>query len=336
MDLNSGIQFDSDRFLRTLFEPYPEELVREHNLQCEIRCLWPKWAQAAVGSQPAPRGWFPIETQAIRRAAFAARTYCENYDVYTGILPRKRGPDQGSLSSIAAASWIWVDIDGGWSGVHGSKGLFLRSRLPKPHIVVESGNGVHCYWRLTEPVMLEDAESRFNFRQLLLRLVLEIGGCRVNEDGNVKVIDGDQAHGDPTSTEVARILRVPDTFNRKRPEMPLTVKLLRCKPEEETMTYYGWSSYLKPFPPVKIREKGPVPDSRQPIPFKTQQLLTTPTAQGQRHHIYTTIAASLAHSGFNQEEILQELEGKAELDCYPKGEWKDLRNIARWATRNIC
>jgi len=112
-----------------------------------------------------------------------------------------RRPSKGSTNSrtAAAATAVWADLD------HMAPEEAERRRalagLPTPSIAVNSGNGVHFYWLLKEPYRLADKNSKESFVDLLKRVALVLGG-------DLKVAD------------IARILRVPGTFNVKDPQNP--------------------------------------------------------------------------------------------------------------------
>ena len=114
--------------------------------------------------------------------------------------------------SVVAIKALWLDIDcGPTKGIPNSDGkiegyidqntglLALKSfcesvNLPRP-ILVNSGNGIHAYWLLTETL------DRKEWKPLAKRLKALCG------EHNLIV--------DPSVFEEARILRVPDTLNTK-------------------------------------------------------------------------------------------------------------------------
>lgn len=114
-------------------------------------------------------------------------------DVYVGVAPRTER--KGIKAAVARVHCLWADIDG--AAALGA----LREFTPLPAIVIRSGSpdSVHAYWPLLDPVTPGQAE---------------IGNRRL-------------AHAlgaDMKSTDAARILRPPGTFNHKHSTpAPVTV-----------------------------------------------------------------------------------------------------------------
>lgn len=187
------------QFLDALFAPYSGLGDGFDRPSLEIRALAPRGS--AEGTQPV-RQWFGLDRTA--QAAEACMGLAETMDVYVGVLPR-RGHG-GRMGSVPWGGWLFADIDGGDEGVAGAVQLVAREprKWAAPHMMVVSGGGVHCYWRLREAAELADAEQRAAWKAAEKGLVAAIGG---NSQG---------AHADPQATDIARILRVPGTVNHKR------------------------------------------------------------------------------------------------------------------------
>lgn len=115
-------------------------------------------------------------------------------DVYFGVASRI-DESSGALDNCSKLRALFVDIDFKTfpSEIEARKRL---STFPlKPSIVVRSGGGFHCYWRLVEPIDLK-AGGKDKARELLRRLAIAVGG-------------------DLSAAEPARILRLPGTYNHK-------------------------------------------------------------------------------------------------------------------------
>ena len=140
-----------------------------------------------------------IELRAIDlRAGVAGRKFTTDMDeidvfclehtgreVYFGVAPRLK--KSGGPRNHAPTCILWADIDFKETPEADARERLLLMDMP-PHIVVNSGGGLHCYWVLDSPV--EDAKSA------LRALAVSVGG-------------------DARSAEPAHILRVPDTLNHK-------------------------------------------------------------------------------------------------------------------------
>jgi hypothetical protein len=113
-------------------------------------------------------------------------------NVYVGVATR-RTRDNGTAENCGELWCAFIDID--FKGVDETTARRRLAEFPlRPHVAVTSGNGVHVYWRLKEPFVFPDDKPAA--LSLLKRLALHFGG-------DLSVVD------------VARILRVPGTFNFK-------------------------------------------------------------------------------------------------------------------------
>lgn len=134
----------------------------------------------------------------------------EQRNVFFGVA--KYNDDSGrTKGNVRALRALWLDIDCGEgkpypdqsSGFTALRKFVKTVGLPKP-TVVNSGRGMHVYWATTEDM------DRTQWEALAARL------------HTLCTTQG--LHADPACFEVARILRVPGTFNFKGEEpLPVTV-----------------------------------------------------------------------------------------------------------------
>lgn len=70
------------------------------------------------------------------------------HNIYIGANPRIR--EGGTKADVALCRCLFAD----WDDVEPAAidGILLDAKLPEPTLIVASGHGVHCYWRLVEPV----------------------------------------------------------------------------------------------------------------------------------------------------------------------------------------
>lgn len=146
-------------------------------------------------------------------AVVAATRLCDDgFDPYfatsTLLTPENRKAD-----NVHAVKVLKLDIDAGQGKSYAKKSeaavavieFAERLRLPNPTLV-DSGNGVHSYWILDQPLSPEAAKSLSEKLKLL---------CHAH-----------RLHADPSVTaDLARILRVPGTYNFKDESKPKLVKL---------------------------------------------------------------------------------------------------------------
>jgi hypothetical protein len=114
-------------------------------------------------------------------------------DIYVGIATR-RDATGGTLANCLALGALFVDIDFKLTPEGAARAQLARFPL-RPSLVVASGGGLHAYWGLREPLIL-DAQATTQARALLRRLARQFGGDR-------------------SVAEPARVLRVPGSFNHK-------------------------------------------------------------------------------------------------------------------------
>lgn len=121
--------------------------------------------------------------------------------------PVEPSQTRSQIEVIAAINCLFAefdlkDFDGGRRKLH----AHLASLTPRASIVVDSGGGYHLYWLFDEPFVLDTEEKRQQAIERQARWVDHVGA-------------------DPASKDLARVLRVPGTRNRKYDPAPLvTIK----------------------------------------------------------------------------------------------------------------
>lgn len=175
-------------------------------------------------------------------------------NLFFGTCPRYGLKGQYDLAwQIRTVRCLWVDID----NVTAEEAIerVRKAGLPKPSIVVNSGNGVHLYWLLDQPYLIDDVEdppavltewvekrgkkkprkyilkdgARFYLdkNKHLTRLSAKALHIQDVLSGMAKQVGGDHTH------DVARLLRLPGSLNRKdgrNGAEPRPTALLRCEP----------------------------------------------------------------------------------------------------------
>lgn len=109
--------------------------------------------------------------------------------VYFGACPRKSdGKEDRKAKGVACVPGFWTDIDSDTPDILQR----LRGFTKPPDHIVHSGHGYHAYWRFDAPV---DPTAALKAKLKILGRVLG---------------------ADPSVAEVARVMRVPFSWNRKR------------------------------------------------------------------------------------------------------------------------
>lgn len=111
---------------------------------------------------------------------------------------------------IAAVNCLYGEFD---VKVYGSKEAIAQhieaAPWPAPSVIVDSGGGLHGYWLLREPWLLDSDEARQAAEVVQRAWVQQVIGA------------------DPSVHDLVRILRVPGTLNFKY-DPPRPVRFLRC------------------------------------------------------------------------------------------------------------
>jgi len=124
-----------------------------------------------------------------------------NYDppadknIYIGTMSRNK--KRGRIEDTEETRVLWADYDNVKSYAEIEYILNMK-KLPQPSIVVNSGHGYHCYWLLDKPAGAE-------IQPVLKELAAKTGA-------------------DSHATDLARIMRLPDTMNVK--DDPVKCKLI--------------------------------------------------------------------------------------------------------------
>jgi hypothetical protein len=143
------------------------------------------WYCLSLQSQTRPNPWAPTKPKAHRLAANALKVKSIWIDVDVGDDPKKYGTVEEALKAVL---------------------LFQKTAgLPTPSAIVYSGGGIHVYWISKDPLT---REQWLPYASGLKTLLLT---------NAVKCDTG-------LTTDIARILRVPGTFNHKYdPPKPVTL-----------------------------------------------------------------------------------------------------------------
>jgi|GEM_PF-979538 len=193
----------------------------------------------------------------------------ERANAFFGVCPRfGTGGKYDCAFQIRTVRVLWSDID--HCSVEEAVSRCEKAGLPRPTAIVKSGNGVHLYWLLGEPVLIDDAGDppailtewppRIEGQKNRPRHYIELpDGKRLYKyfvdpktgadtqkqnpewpklspkaehvqeviGGIASRIGGDHTH------DLARILRIPGTLNRKderNGKVPVPCELIECDP----------------------------------------------------------------------------------------------------------
>lgn len=149
--------------------------------------------------------WFSADAPQPPLAAWQA------LNLYFSVHPNQRRRsihEKVRVDDIEAINCLYADMDGKAFGGHGGAYAYVTGLQPSPSVVIDSGGGYHCYWLFDTPWRLETDNDRERARQLQYAWVEFVGS-------------------DDTVKDLARVLRVPGSFNTKY-DPPRQVDFASC------------------------------------------------------------------------------------------------------------
>jgi P4 family phage/plasmid primase-like protien len=183
-----------------------------------------------------PERAYPFSLDEIDSVVELAESLSERQNVYAGVgLQGKapKSPSRGTSETVLTLPGIWFDVDIA-GPAHAQTALprnqdeakLILDAVPvRPTMLVDSGHGLYPWWLFKEPWVLETDEERKRAQSLVERFQHKLKS-RASEHG--WKIDG--------TADLARVLRVPGTVNRKLEPKPVRVleydELRRYEPNE--------------------------------------------------------------------------------------------------------
>ena len=242
------------------------------------------------------RRWFlwPRETAACAR-------HCADLDgrfhVYFGVALRKRDGG-GRKADVGCATAVFADVD--FKDIHKDAAHAALKAFPlAPSACVRSGNGVHVYWFLAEPVF----ESRFAELERVNRAALVRLGAQTGPQN------------------VDRLLRVPGTANIKPayPD-PKPVAEVAWWHQETRRRLEDFSAAFPAPPPAEAVALAPCePGPARPFVLrsievpeaslrKMAQTLSEIWIPGFRHYLALHVGGWCSHAGFSADSAFRLME----------------------------
>lgn len=139
-------------------------------------------------------------------------------DVYytVGLLAHPAVKGRGTAKDVSHLPAVHADFDLlGDHNVHAKsalprsidelKSFFVNAHIPVPTSMVNSGNGVHAYWRFKNPLTISDDASRMRTATVLKDFQKSI----------IKLAKDQRGWEFDNTSDLARVLRYPGTKNHK-------------------------------------------------------------------------------------------------------------------------
>ncbi len=171
--------------------------------------------RAGSGVKPA---WVASSSEAARHALELDEGSSAN--VYVAVASFAT-PHNRKAANVALKRSLYADLDTGTgkfpdkrAALEGLKSFCDGSGIPFPTLIVDSGNGIHVHWPLASDI----PPAEWRVMALNLKAAFECYGFAA----------------DPSVTaDIARILRIPGTMNRKNPIAPRQVTARRLGPPHD-------------------------------------------------------------------------------------------------------
>jgi hypothetical protein len=261
-------------------------------------------------------------------------------NIFFGVCPRYGDKGQFDLSwQIRTVRALWIDID--HVTVDDARKRISEAGLPPPSMVVNSGNGVHLYWLLNEPYLIDDAgdpppvetelidlqggrkkQRKFivdngervfiEHRHYIQRLSPKAEHFQQILAGVAMTCGGDHA------IDLARLLRLPGTFNRKDQRHGATPKatvLVECEPARK----YPLAQF-EPFKMASLKSERAkliaairLPKPRKMSTAKEDKLMELISAcgvapVGGRSEVDFSLCCYAIRNGIDKEEVWRQVE----------------------------
>ncbi len=249
----------------------------------------------------------------------------DGWGTYFGTCTRRLEVEDGSARNIVECPALWVDIDCLDQGLSGSETLAALQFLPfPPTIVVNSGGGLHAYWILEE---LADVTEGSHLREPIVQALRQLAHILA---------------GDSKCADLARIMRLPGSYNSK----PKTVALYEglpalCEVVEDTGRVYDLEALVewlaeqravlhgaKPAP-KPLREDDPFVAYARSAGYEPAIDIDAALAAMEHgghgsssiHATQLSVSASMIARGYDDDEIVRRIIEATEAKCPAGSTW---------------
>jgi hypothetical protein len=263
-------------------------------------------------------------------------------NLFFGVCPRLGNKGRFDLAwQIRTVRTLWTDID--HVTVDEALERVAKASLPKPSIVVGSGNGAHLYWLLNQPYLIDDVGEpppvqtdwiAENGRKKPFRYIVDECGEHISIETKrllpklspkaqtvQDILSGIAAKigGDHTQ-DLSRLLRLPGTLNRKderNGKTPIACELVELYSDRRySLTIF--TPLAKASPEAKRREqvaKMPLPTARKSLSPTKEEKFNQAIAQcslatkGNRSHADFALCCQAIRLGVPMERLRAEVAG---------------------------
>jgi hypothetical protein len=264
----------------------------------------------------------------------------DRLNLFFGVCPRVGNKGRFDLAwQIRTVRALWTDID--HVTIDQARERIAKSALPEPSVIVHSGNGVHLYWLLDQPYLIDDAGDP---PAVLTEWVEAPGGRKkprkyIVQDGERVYLDSRrhmarlsskaqrlqdilagvaQACGGDHTTDLSRLLRLPGTLNRKDERSgrePTATALVTC----DSTRRYSLAVFEALATPAQETQRAikiaamPLPRPRKASTAKADKLAELIAASaiaeaGGRSEADFAVCCYAVRNGVEKEEVWRQVE----------------------------
>lgn len=265
----------------------------------------------------------------------------EKANLFFGVCPREGGNGEYERAwQIRTVRHLWSDVDN--VTVPDMVARIESAKLPPATALVNSGNGVHCYWLLAAPAVVDDVSPPPPLRRDWdskppRNYIPRPGGDKLYVDrqpalspkafaiqdvlqGLAATIEGD------ATFDLARILRLPGTMNRKderNGRQPQACRLEKCDPG----LVYPFADF------TRLSEKSPGKERRELIAKMPLPQVKTLTPKRRDELEKKVAVCSLAPVGQRSELDFNLLCWAVECGVRKGDLWTRVQDIGKFAER---
>lgn len=210
------------------------------------------------------------------------------HNIYIGANPRIR--EGGTKADVAMCRNLCAD----WDDVAADDADKVLADLPAPTLLLDSGHGVHAYWRLTEPMT--------NTRHWELYQLVLI----------------ERAKSDPKIKDCSRVMRLPGFINLADPdkdESPAPARIIRINAEACYRPEEVVGRIVAPETEPAQSQPRRLPSNRQDamanLSRSTMQFMLAGAVAGERNQRLFSAACDLAGNGYDMATVEEMLGGPA-------------------------
>lgn len=215
----------------------------------------------------------------------------QDTNVYVGMFERRT--KQGKKENTTKTNVLYLDFDD--TNLDSIYYMIDNYVLPQPSMVVDSGHGYHVYWQLDKPVGHE-------IEPVLKALQVKLGA-------------------DSSATDIARVLRVPDTMNVKGE--PVRCEVVEFNDDKHALERFEDILGVKASKPVK-NGTGAIKELLE-VKFNGLNNMAYGVEKGERNFATGRIVQTLRRLNYTKQEVKDIVLKWNNLNS-PKKDVKEVKN----------